>query len=181
MFEHNISTSSPKYINPTRQHRLTDYAVASSIVFIRHYLMHFMAMNLGYGYDERHYRWIALPIIKITYAGISMVLVFYLVSGYVMALKAYETDAQEQSRISRSATYQSFKVHIRDIFPPLPSGLGRQLSYRHRGTCWPARDVSTKDAEREDIILRDNSSHVLFIVGAAPLLVEKWASIHEYF
>jgi peptidoglycan/LPS O-acetylase OafA/YrhL len=95
------------------------------IVFCRHLLMSFSPFpNYGYGIDKTAEfglanKWLhQLPIVRIVYSGGAMVSVFFLVSGYVQALKRLQLmDHQNWDLLQRSLASSAFGRGFRLYLP----------------------------------------------------------------
>ncbi len=63
--------------------------IAASIVFVEHYALPFQSPQMlhGYGEGEHNRNILQLPGIRLFYSGASMVVVFFVISGFVLSLK----------------------------------------------------------------------------------------------
>jgi peptidoglycan/LPS O-acetylase OafA/YrhL len=93
--------------------------LAALIVFIFHILFAYTPLvEYGYGLDFANNRLIQLPFLRILYAGHAMVAVFFVVGGYVMAIKPLTLiHARKWDAVFESLVSSTFRRGIR-IYGP---------------------------------------------------------------
>jgi peptidoglycan/LPS O-acetylase OafA/YrhL len=116
------------HLNPLRPNALSVPAldglrgIASCIVFIFHALSAYSPM-VYYGYGAGDNLWFhQLPFLRLVYAGPTMVLIFYIVSGYVLALKPLMLIRHERwDQVFHGLSSSIFRRGLRLFLPALIS------------------------------------------------------------
>lgn len=119
-------SQSLSYINGVR-------GCAAAIVVIFHTSLAYSSTIVfwGYGLESKNYNLLQLPIIRIIYSGHAMVAIFFVVGGYVNALKPISLlHAQDFETLGRNLSSSLLRRIVRLCLPVIISTFGIALTLR---------------------------------------------------
>lgn len=93
------------------------------------------AVEKGYGYNGENYSFIQLPFIRLIYAGHAMVCIFFVIGGYVNALRPLHIAHYEKqwdklfTLISSSLLRRSIRLYIPPVFATFLSAITLRLGW----------------------------------------------------
>lgn len=94
---------------------------ASYGVYSYHLLYFYPNANHPWGYDEENKYFFQLPIINLTYNGGTMIVIFFMISGYVLSFSALKQirGGSSRQRLSNTISSALFRRGPRLFLPPL--------------------------------------------------------------
>jgi hypothetical protein len=115
---------------------------AAFIVFIFHFFLAYTGAPLyGYGSSSENRHWHQLPILKIMYAGDFMVVLFFIISGYVLTTKPLRlacAGSAQSANLLKTLSSSTFRRGMR-LFVPTMVGTFVSMVLLQLGAFEPSR------------------------------------------